>query len=91
MKCPACGREGTRVLDCIDSRTVNYNGIVARRRRYKCPCGERFTTIELPALCNGPHLTPILPAMKDINRILDEKIDNMILYLKKQKTNGGTK
>lgn len=39
MQCPTCAKQA----DCIDSREKDY----ARRRRYKCECGFRFSTLEL--------------------------------------------
>lgn len=41
MRCPECGNEKS---DCIDSRRE-----ALRRRRYKCVCGNRFSTVELYA------------------------------------------
>ena len=40
MKCPQCS--GMDPM-CIDSRDRPEG----RRRRYQCPCGVRFTTVEL--------------------------------------------
>jgi len=42
MKCPRCDTHSTA---CIDSR----ESAKGRRRRYKCECGERFTTLETVA------------------------------------------
>lgn len=42
MKCPYCGKDGTRV---IDSRPVEENNSI-RRRRICDECGRRFTTYE---------------------------------------------
>ncbi len=42
MRCPACGKTDTRV---IDSRAVE-EGAVIRRRRQCGTCGHRFTTYE---------------------------------------------
>ncbi len=43
MKCPACGRPNSRV---VDSRPVEEGNSIRRRR--ECPaCGKRFTTFEV--------------------------------------------
>lgn len=42
MKCPFCGIDGSKV---VDSRTVEDNSII-RRRRCCINCGKRFTTYE---------------------------------------------
>lgn len=51
MKCPNCGDEGHRV---VDSRTTTLKGEMfgpdgasVTRRRRQCPCGFRFSTVEL--------------------------------------------
>lgn len=40
MKCPTCHGFDAR---CIDSRDRSDG----RRRRYACPCGLKFTTVEM--------------------------------------------
>lgn len=40
MKCPEC--KGFEAM-CTDSRDRDQG----RRRRYACPCGAKFTTVEL--------------------------------------------
>ena len=42
MKCPFCGKPDTKV---IDSRPVNENSSIRRRRQCE-GCGKRFTTYE---------------------------------------------
>lgn len=42
MRCPACGRPDTRVLD---TRPVQDRRVIKRRRECEA-CGERFTTYE---------------------------------------------
>lgn len=42
MRCPACGRPDTRVLD---SRPVQQQRVIRRRRECEA-CGNRFTTYE---------------------------------------------
>lgn len=51
MMCPKCKGFDAR---CVDSRDRNEG----RRRRYACPCGSKFTTIELPV-----EIAPGMPGM----------------------------
>lgn len=58
MRCPYCGKDGTRV---IDSRPVEENNSI-RRRRICDECGRRFTTYETI------EKIPIAVIKKDNNR-----------------------
>lgn len=58
MRCPYCGKDGTRV---IDSRPVEENNSI-RRRRICDECGRRFTTYETI------ERIPIAVIKKDNNR-----------------------
>jgi hypothetical protein len=55
MKC-VCGKN----MECTDSRAVDSG----RRRRYKCRCGERITTLEM--IVDGTNRkTPVGETLKE--------------------------
>lgn len=62
MKCPVCGKKGSRV---IDSRHTDDSGI--RRRRLCSSCGRRFTTFEVL------ETEPVIVIKKDGSRQLFDK------------------
>lgn len=68
MKCPKCS--GYDAM-CIDSR----DGETGRRRRYACPCGVKFTTVEMHV-----EITPGRPG-------LPRKGANAVTVLKSQLAN----
>jgi hypothetical protein len=87
MRCPKCEASGSREVSIIDSRDIIQGDIMVRRRRYRCKCGERFSTLEVPAVsCGTNGMYPVLPSEMSADRRLDDKIDNVIEYLKGCKT-----
>lgn len=62
MICETCSSR----MSCIDTRQHEKQNSV--RRRYICSCGQRLTTLEIPAAINPDNRRELIP--RDLSRFL---------------------
>lgn len=75
MNCPSCDEKS---VPCIDTRPAPYG----RRRRYKCKCGTRFSTIETMAHVGDHRGLDISP--DEVKRWRQETLDEVETVLARE-------